>query len=1166
MSEVTPKISASDQKQRDRAIDPAGSYIVQAPAGSGKTTLLVERYLNLLTVVSQPEEILAITFTRKAANEMRTRVLDELKEPTRKPELVAAVLKRSKENRWNITANPQRLRIQTIDSFNRHIVQQLPFRSLMSLDYAITTDTNELYKEAVARTLNYIGKEKDIIGEDIANALGLIDNHQDNFSDLLVGMLASREQWFPHLRQIFQEFDIRTDSKAMINAMQEVRTLYCNRLKNDLVELVSKTVFSVLVEQTIKRLGYFFEEHPDEENAEAFSSMSHEDLRKMKQPWLWTALYESYYTKAGTLRKKLDKRAGYPPRDKNFKADVENVIELINGLGTEADMRMIAISALPEEDLTPTQERGMLSYVRTLVLAANELFEVFKERKLTDHTEVSIAAQRALEYENAPTQLALALDYRIKHLLVDEYQDTSVAQNRLLNLLMRGWEPEDGNTFFAVGDPMQSIYTFRNADLTNFSLADKGGLENRTPERLTLTNNFRSNGDLVEFCNEVFDKVLGEIDDPNQGLVNFSKADKVNDTVSELADSKLTICESESLDIESRLVAERILELVEKDPDGSKAILVRNRTRLDPIYHQLKERQLTWQGVKITSLADISVVRDLHSLAMAICDPDDKLGWHALLMSPLVGIAIRDIEELATGLERGVDAITTDLKETISDEARLIIDRVREPLLNALRSHQRTLRARIERVWYELGGPYAYESQTALDSDLLKSNALHYLELLEAGDSETPDLDELWRQVAEDYASETNPTAHVQIMTIHAAKGLEFDHVVIPQLGKSTRTETEELLYLRPMSGNKIVVSIKNYVEEDRLNKILFEERKRKLNNETARTLYVGATRAKHTLSLFGSLKSLEKGPAKGTFLSHLINTVSDSQKIYVSDTAEEESDNEGNKEWLRISRDFEFKQPTALPSMPSSLLPVLNKTPAGSEPVSLSVALSGDTAPEANDARIRDFYDLVAVELGYSESLAIGQFVHSELQRVVQHGAIELPTEARINLWRNRLRSQGFTPTQTSSILDAIQEQLQFTYEDETGQWLLDPNHEGSLVEKSFVFPVQGNSTIAIVDRSFIDERIRWVIDYKTSKIPDDEDLDLNLKAQQYQAQLLLYAKIFQELEGKPVRAAIYFTDIASFEEVDISEGVEEVLGIVSGSLAETWGVYRRQRQELRL
>ena len=127
----------ADQEARSRALDPSTSFIVQAPAGSGKTGLLTQRFLVLLASVDAPEEIVAITFTRKAASEMRQRILQALERagsdqpPERDHErrtwkLARHALVRDKALGWQLLDNPARLRIQTIDSLCTALARQMP--------------------------------------------------------------------------------------------------------------------------------------------------------------------------------------------------------------------------------------------------------------------------------------------------------------------------------------------------------------------------------------------------------------------------------------------------------------------------------------------------------------------------------------------------------------------------------------------------------------------------------------------------------------------------------------------------------------------------------------------------------------------------------------------------------------------------------------------------------------------------------------------------------------------------------------------------------------------------------------------------------------------------------------------------------------------------------
>ena len=121
--------------------------------------------------------------------------------------------------------------------------------------------------------------------------------------------------------------------------------------------------------------------------------------------------------------------------------------------------------------------------------------------------------------------MALRLDYRIQHLLVDEFQDTSFSQIRLLDQLTAGWSDGDGRTLFLVGDPMQSIYRFRKAEVSLFIKAWQGDLfDHILLEPLQLTVNFRSTRPIVEWVNQTFPMVMPNVSDPVMGAVSYSKA------------------------------------------------------------------------------------------------------------------------------------------------------------------------------------------------------------------------------------------------------------------------------------------------------------------------------------------------------------------------------------------------------------------------------------------------------------------------------------------------------------------------------------------------------------------------------------------------------------------------------------------------------------------
>ena len=199
-------LAATDDVARERAIDPRRSILLRAPAGSGKTTVLTQRLLCLLAHVDSPEEILAITFTRKAAAEMRERVSKALlgeidpKNPQapRLRKLADAVRSRDTARSWGLLKNPGRLRIQTIDSFNYWLASQLPVAARAGGSLVVAERPEELYRRAARRVL-VAGETDDALAADVELLFERIDNRWDNVERLLAQMLAKRGHWLPYV-------------------------------------------------------------------------------------------------------------------------------------------------------------------------------------------------------------------------------------------------------------------------------------------------------------------------------------------------------------------------------------------------------------------------------------------------------------------------------------------------------------------------------------------------------------------------------------------------------------------------------------------------------------------------------------------------------------------------------------------------------------------------------------------------------------------------------------------------------------------------------------------------------------------------------------------------------------------------------------------------------
>ena len=224
-----------DLHQRKLALDPAQSFIVQAPAGSGKTELIIQRFLTLLKFVKKPEEVLSITFTKKAANEMRARLIKALKNANdTEPEsdhakltwqLANQVLQRDKELNWNLLSNPNQLRIQTIDSLCTFLTRQLPILSHLGSQPELADQPEYYYEEAVKEVLRHI-EENYAWSDAIAKLLSHLDNDMNKMHQLLINLLAKRDQWLPYI--IFDHDD------------ESIR----HQLENDLQAVISECLIS----------------------------------------------------------------------------------------------------------------------------------------------------------------------------------------------------------------------------------------------------------------------------------------------------------------------------------------------------------------------------------------------------------------------------------------------------------------------------------------------------------------------------------------------------------------------------------------------------------------------------------------------------------------------------------------------------------------------------------------------------------------------------------------------------------------------------------------------------------------------------------------------------------------------------------------------------------
>ncbi len=1246
-----------DQAQRDLALDPSRSILVQAPAGSGKTTLLTERFLRLLAEVEEPGQVVAITFTNAAAAEMRHRILGELEKaagakaqsmhcgacgttevvPCYKaspPSNLSAIrsapeeessiefharraLEHSQALGWKLLDLPAQLRISTIDSFCRELALQQPLLSGLGGALEIADQPKELYRRAARETLRKIDESGSPLGAAIEELLLWRDNGWAEMESLLIEMLASRDRWM-HGFVLEREPDClalrtrleRPFGNAVHGALVAV-SLLLDHASGAREEALALARFACaqsggLLHQELAELA-------------ALPSAPFTDLEEARSAY--AALSTLLLTGDGAFRKAIDKRLGFPADRKREKA---RLLELIAQLATIPGLEaaLAAVRALPPARYTEEEWQIVRACFTLLRHAAGELRIAFAEAGRVDFIEVAQVAQRVLRGpDGLPTDAALAVGEQIRHLLVDEFQDTSRRQHQLLSSLIAAWPEREGRTCFVVGDPMQSIYSFRDADAELFPRAKAAGLEIPQEEPLRfgfapLQANFRTAPSLVQRLNRDFERIFA-VDDGSG--VRFSAAQpareeqaaeiglqlgeiseihpagakaqplfscvcgptKVVPLLQNLPKSSVSAaCEiantapafalhlefvpqagrGNSADSDEKEAArtaqiEEILALIRshgyrmeaaKDR-GEKfriAILGRARTALAPIAAALREAKIPFRAVDLEKLADRPEVLDALALARALLNPLDRVAWLGVLRAPWCGLSLEELHLLAGDgapelLTRPVPELLAERLSLLSDEEQKAAGRVLQAIdaAAALRSAQPALKlgSWLEQIWLQLGGAACVDAAARANLDLLWS----CLDRLPGGEEDLlgpalgAALDQLTALPDPEAASECG----VQLMTIHKAKGLEFEVVIVPELQASNGRGSFKMLswlergLAQPDDSGEItefLIAPFQRKGEERGSAKAWVDRvyRAREEQETRRILYVAATRAREELHLFARPACWEQNGAYT--LSEPSNSL-----LATAWPALEEEVRARFEEWKARRAPAETGEEEEIASiaaagdllvMPSPIRPTLLHRLPPSYSLPAPVLLSKRS--ESKDLRF-GFADrsLYPRHEGGLLSRALGTAVHTLLEELARLRATR-DWEAARSALRSfeprivaQVRTIGVDPTQAARIAaEALQLALAATH-DPIGAWILSP-HKCAASEDAWAGVVAGSVRAVRVDRVFQagpapcgeEGDCWWIIDYKTAHAGD---LDLAALRSLFAPQIEAYAQLLRPQIG---------------------------------------------------
>jgi ATP-dependent exoDNAse (exonuclease V) beta subunit len=1136
---MASRLDAQDREARERALDVTRSWLVQAPAGSGKTGLLIQRFLALLARVDRPERIVAMTFTRKSAAEMRDRILGALTEAagasdvpdsqhartTR--ELAIAALARDRSLGWNLLEQPSRLRISTIDALAAALARQAPVAADLGAMPGITERAQPLYDEAARAALARASPDD----RHWQAFLRGLDNDATAATRLIARMLAGRERWPSSL--------FTDDPRALRQAVEHVLELEAVRAAATVRSRMPVELASSLPPLAgIAAAHFALSSDPPPFAAAVASLANHGALPDSEANQTWSGIARWLLTQDGHFLQRVTTAQGFPAKGSGVDAAKRagGKAAFAQWLADAAAVPGLAEAMHGLRQVPPTRFADaswdfVEAAMRVLGGAVSDLQRIFAARGKVDFAEATLRALQALGSADDPGDLLLAIDYRLAHLLVDEFQDTSAAQLALIARLTAGWEAGDGRTLFAVGDPMQSIYRFRQAELGIFIDAQVRRCIGDVPVGvLDLARNFRSQPGLIVWVNQVFQAVLPPVSDAARGEAAYRPSQAADSGGSSVMP---TIDLVRSRADEADAVVTRI-RAARAAGAASIAVLVRARKHAQALLPALFRANIAYSAVELEGLHDRLATRDLLTLARALGQPADRLAWLALLRAPWCGLTLADLLAVAEASRSGavIDAIgDPECNAKISAEGRLALSRLREALAPVLAARGRAPFAlRLRSAWIALGGPAC--ARTSLDRD----GADRVLALAGAHElgGEIADYDAFAAEAAGLFAQADETAADaVQVMTLHRAKGLEFDAVVLPGLDRATNRGAAPLLRWKARLHDGVPAMILAPLrlrvgersEDDPVYAWLAELDTKEEAAELARLLYVGTTRARRWLHLVAVAQTVASPDRK---LNH--HHDHDHQ-------AAEEGQGVRTPVWQRPRRGSALERlwdgVTALLPAPPGI--ATGRVDAGLRtPNAANVLwrLPADWRAPAlppplpvGSPRVRS--DSVPFDWANATAAAIGTVAHRLLAQIGAEG-LDAWDERRLQAERRRivaeLGAEGVERDQLARAAQRVAAVVARTLADARGRWLFDPAHGDAHGEWALSGIDDGAIVHIVIDRSFVADGSRYIVDFKTGEHQGgDPGAFLHREFERYAPQLARYARIVAAVDRRPLVLALY-------------------------------------------
>ncbi len=1124
-------VEISDIQERKRALDITTHVHVESPAGAGKTGLIIERILALLAVVDHPSEILAVTFTRKAAAEMKGRVLEILKaaDEGRKSgdayvdsliEEAKKVLEKYRGLRREMLLAGSDLRMTTIHSFCLQICRRAPLESGLEpwLQLADEGQQERLRELAAREVITELLErpENDPFRNAIESRLLLHNLDVMALVSEMASLLARRDQLGDLLSQLRGNEDLSVFVDKSRKNMAEIIRWQLQKLEEIIKNSVIGKQWDDFRDFLAKNGAPCLDKIP-----ETCPSAHWKDLKR------WQELADVFLTKSGQIRRRWGPKNGGLPAGFAKTSWGETLV----GLGDEFETLLNEVRLYPDSEAFTEEVMAVEDLVLIVSVALRKHREICRDQEVVDYVDLELGALNALGNIEDVTESILFWDSRVKHILIDEFQDTSATEYRIVQRLVNGWEDGDGRTLFVVGDPKQSIYRFRKADVSIFYRAEKGiersGLNPIKLEPIKLKTNFRSCGRLIEWTNSLFGETVMSAPRIEYEEVRFIEAipaapEHNSGQAPELA---LFIKKENELAVSARkreasYLANSVVKRLENLEKGETiGILLFTRTHLPLYLEAFKDAGVPLQVKEGLKLVEIPEVAHLANLTRAVVRPHDQLSWIACMRSPWLTLPISLIKDIIAGEGDTFFEKLGDFEHS-NEEIQLFY---RAMTRARARLGRDNLGDVVKKVWVELEGPKKVASFSRIGGVNACLRFLDELREYEKGSpEETLEEMEFFLESLYDPVDITAGDSPVFLMTVHGAKGLEFDHCFIPWL---------DYLPLKPRSAEKpaylssvieevpLMVSRpdKRMRNQKSVYDFLFKIEQRKTLAEAKRLFYVAVTRARKTLFMSGvwSGKSLPKGPL-GWVLSHLgIRKLTDD---FVG--------GEIRSTWVSLDPIAEARE-----SLRECREEIIVPDPSNFAPEYLPYRVC-NPSDEIEESYERENYEESEIP---SFLKARGTAIHRIIEQITM--GLSLPNEVHVEHLLRKLEVPKYKcPEMASSILA----ELKRCFDDPFFRWITDNrNFRWSASEWGAEY-LQKNGVIisGVLDRIVFDGNYYWIIDYKTHEPRKHESVSVfeERMKERFAKQLRAYRELAARVKGaskKDIKCGLYLTAVCRWVEI---------------------------------